>query len=202
MHRDERITAIAAMFDCAPALAAQVEPSMQAVSFAHKAVLAHQGDPSEHCWLVIGGTVHIQVNGIDGQRVQLAYHGPGEFFGPIPNRPPTARTWWRMARSICCAFAAPNWRRWLTASQRWRWACQTVGAPARSVAGPDGRADHAFGARSHPCGIAAAGGCEYRIVPAPQITALALNANTARETASRAVSALERRGSWKGPSEA
>jgi CRP-like cAMP-binding protein len=37
-------------------------------------------------------------------------------------------------------------------------------------------------------------GPDHRIVPPPKVTALALNANTSRETASRAISALERRG--------
>ncbi|RQW44273.1 Crp/Fnr family transcriptional regulator [Novosphingobium sp. LASN5T] len=195
MHRDERITAIAAMFDCAPALAAQVEPSMQAVSFAHKAVLAHQGDSSEHCWLVIGGTVHIQVNGIDGQRVQLAYHGPGEFFGAYPE-PATHRADMvahgavDLLRIRCTELAAlAHSQPALAAGLARRLARQldlsldrmaaqtTLSAPGRIHAELLRLAD-----------------ADYRIVPAPQITALALNANTARETASRAVSALERRG--------
>src|SRR5690606_23875424 len=51
---------------------------------AHKTVIAHQGDPTQHCWLILDGTVRVQLIGWDGQRVQLAYHGPGELFGAYP----------------------------------------------------------------------------------------------------------------------
>jgi len=85
VRKDERLTAIAAIFGCDEALADQLDASMVPLAIAPRTLIAHQGDPSDQCWLVIDGTVHIQLISYDGQRVQLAYHGPGELFGAYPD---------------------------------------------------------------------------------------------------------------------
>ncbi|MFD2429273.1 hypothetical protein ACFSUK_16365 [Sphingobium scionense] len=42
--------------------------------------MARQGEASHHCWLIVDGCVAVQTFGIDGQRQQLARHGPGSFW--------------------------------------------------------------------------------------------------------------------------
>jgi CRP-like cAMP-binding protein len=195
VQKEERIAAIAAMFGCSDPLAAALDSHMRPVVIPHKTTIAHQGDPSDHCWLVIDGMIHIQIMGIDGQRAQLAYHGPGEFFGAYPEpsthradviaqsdvqalRIPTARL-----AELCeehaaiAAGLARRLARQLDLSLDRMAARSTLSAPGRV---------HAE--------LVRLAGSDNRIAPPPKITALALNANTTRETASRTVSMLERRG--------
>ena len=195
MRKDERLTAIAAIFGCDEPLAALLDASMVPLVIPHKTMIAHQGDPSDQCWLVIDGMVHIQLIGFDGQRVQLAYHGPGEFFGAYPD--PTTHRADVMAHGEVHALRIPTGALAALSSQH-----APIGAglarrlgrqldmsldrmAARSTLSAPGRV-HAE--------LLRLAGENNRIAPPPKVTALALNANTTRETASRAISALERRG--------
>lgn len=195
MRKEERLTAIAAIFGCDETLADQLDASVVPLVISHKSLIAHQGDPSDQCWLVIDGTVHIQLIGYDGQRVQLAYHGPGEFFGAYPDHtthradivahgevhalriPTTALASMSDAHAPIGAGLARRLGRQLDMSLDRMAARSTLSAPGRV---------HAELLRM--------AGDDNRITPPPKVTALALNANTTRETASRAISALERRG--------
>jgi len=183
------------MFGCDEALAVLLDGSMIPLVIPHKTLIAHQGDPADQCWLVIDGTVHIQLIGVDGQRVQLAYHGPGEFFGAYPEvgahradimahgevhalRIATARlVMLADAHAPIGAGLARRLGRQLDMSLDRMAARSTLSAPGRV---------HAE--------LLRLAGDGNEIIPAPKVTALALNANTTRETASRAISALERRG--------
>lgn len=195
MRKDERLTAIAAIFGCDEPLAALLDASMVPLVIPHKTMIAHQGDPSDQCWLVIDGMVHIQLIGFDGQRVQLAYHGPGEFFGAYPD--PTTHRADVMAHGEVHALRIPTGALAALSGQH-----APIGAglarrlgrqldmsldrmAARSTLSAPGRV-HAE--------LLRLAGENNRIAPPPKVTALALNANTTRETASRAISALERRG--------
>ncbi len=195
MRKDERLTAIAAMFGCDEPLAALLDASMVPLVIPHKTMIAHQGDPSDQCWLVIDGMVHIQLIGFDGQRVQLAYHGPGEFFGAYPESSThradimahgevhALRIATAALVDLSSGYApigaglARRLGRQLDMSLDRMAARSTLSAPGRV---------HAE--------LVRLAGENNRIVPPPKVTALALNANTTRETASRAISALERRG--------
>jgi len=195
VRKDERLTAIAAMFGCEEALADRLDGSMVPLVIGHRTLIAHQGDPSDQCWIVIDGTVHIQLIGYDGQRVQLAYHGPGEFFGAYPDHsthradivahgevhvmriPTAALAEMSDQHAPIGAGLARRLGRQLDMSLDRMAARSTLSAPGRV---------HAELLRQ--------AGDGNRISPPPKVTALALNANTTRETASRAISALERRG--------
>jgi CRP/FNR family transcriptional regulator, cyclic AMP receptor protein len=189
------VTAIAAIFGCDEALAGQLDRSVVPLAISHKTVIAHQGDPADQCWLVIDGTVHIQLIGFDGQKVQLAYHGPGEFFGAYPDH--TTHRADIVAHGEVHALRIPTDTLAAMSDEH-----APIGAglarrlgrqldmsldrmAARSTLSAPGRV-HAE--------LLRLAGEKNRIEPAPKVTALALNANTTRETASRAVSALERRG--------
>jgi len=195
VRKDERLTAIAAVFGCDGGLAALLDTAMVPLAISHKTLIAHQGDPSDHCWLMIDGMVHIQLNGMDGQRVQLAYHGPGEFFGAYPE--PTTHRADVMAHGAVYALRIATVR--LTAL------CDAHAPIAAGLARRLGRQlDMSLDRMAARSTLSAPGrvhaellrlaGDSNEISPAPKVTALALNANTTRETASRAISALERRG--------
>lgn len=195
MRTEERLTAIATIFGCDEALAALLDASMVPIILPHKTLIAHQGDPSDQCWLVIDGLVHIQLIGFDGQRVQLAYHGPGEFFGAYPEA--TLHRADIMAHgevhvlriSTAALVALSNAHAPIGAGLSRRLARQLDMSldrmAARSTLSAPGRV-HAE--------LLRLAGKEHRIAPPPKVSVLALNANTSRETASRAISALERRG--------
>lgn len=195
MRKDERLTAIAAMFGCDEALALRLDASVIPLAIEHKTVIAHQGDPSDQCWLVIDGTVHIQLIGYDGQKVQLAYHGPGEFFGAYPD--PTTHRADIVAHGEVQALRMPTATLVAMADTH-----APIGAGLARRLGR--QLDMSLDRMAQRSTLSAPGrvhaellrlaGEDNRIAPLPKVTALALNANTTRETASRAISTLERRG--------
>jgi len=165
-------------------------------SIARGAKLFRQGDACSRCWLVIEGAVALRTVGLEGQPVQLASYGPGEFVGafPAPRRQPgelaaTVSTRMleaatidlaRLARSvpeIGAGLAA------LLARQHDKLIARMASQIALSAPG-----------RVYAELLVLAGDSGDTIRPAPVLAALALRVNTTRETASRAVSAAERRG--------
>lgn len=195
MLKEEWLSAISAVFGCSDALAAALGREMSYASAAHKTVIAHQGDQAQHCWLILDGTVRVQLIGWDGQRVQLAYHGPGEIFGAYPHA--TA------CRADIIANGNVQMLRIATpalvslAESHAPIACGLSRLLARQL-------DMALDRMAARTTLSAAGRvhCELlrladddnRIDPVPTVTALALSVNTSRETASRTIAALERRG--------
>ena len=170
-------------------------------SIARGATLFRQGDACSRCWLVIEGALALRSVGLEGQPVQLASYGPGEFVGafPAPRQQPgelaaTAPTRMleaaaidlaRLARSVpeigagLAALLARQHDKLIA-----RMASQiALSAPGRVYAELLALADGPGGE-----------GSGDTICPAPVLAALAMRVNTTRETASRAVSAAERRG--------
>ncbi|WHO40137.1 Crp/Fnr family transcriptional regulator [Sphingobium sp. AP49] len=195
MDREEQIDVIAAIFRCGQEMAQALRRVLIPQRVGAKQILAHQGEASHHCWLVVDGCVVAQTFGVDGQRQQLARHGPGEFFGAYP-APTTHRAEieamveTQLLQAEAQALAA------LVATD-----AQIGAGMARLLARQLDRALDRMATRS----TYSAAGRVYSellaladgradIVPAPQITTLALSANTTRETASRAVAVLIRRG--------
>lgn len=195
MDDEAQIEVIAAVFrgdrDMAQALRRVFQPHRVAA----RQVIARQGEESHHCWLVVDGCVVVQSFGVDGQRQQIARHGPGEIFGAYPG-PTTHRAEiealaaTQLLRAEAQALAA------LVATD-----AQIGAGMARLLARQLDRALDRVATRSTYSAagrvyselLALADGRDH-IVPAPQITTLALSANTTRETASRAVGVLTRRG--------
>lgn len=195
MFRDEWLTAISAVFGCNDDIAAALARNMSHAFVSHKAALAHQGDRLEHCWLILDGTVRVQLIGWDGQRVQLAYHGPGEFFGAYPD-PTTCRAdivasgnveTLRIATSAMAALAEEHAAVAYGLSRLF--ASQLEIALDRMAA----RTTLSAAGRVYSELLRLADD-DHRIDPVPTVTALAMSVNTSRETASRAIAALERRG--------
>lgn len=195
MQKDERLAALCAVFACDEPAAALLDDAMTPVDYPHKKVIGHQGYPSEHCWVMVDGTTRIQLIGADGQRVQLAVHGPGELFGAYPD-----------ATTHRADIIAHGEVRTLRIASRTLVelanAHALIGAGLAQLLAR--QLDRAFDRMAARTTLSAAGrvyaellrlaGDDNRIHRAPQVAALALSANTTRETASRAIAALERRG--------
>ncbi|NWK99003.1 Crp/Fnr family transcriptional regulator [Sphingobium lactosutens] len=195
MDREDQIEVMSAVFRCDRDAAESLRHVFIPQRSAAKQILARQGEASFHCWLVIEGYVAIQTFGLEGQRQQLARHGPGEFFGAYPSAT-TCRAEIEvlvdtlLLRADTLALAA------------------LVATDAQIGAGMAGllarQLDHALDRMATRSTYSAAGrvysellalaGERDHVAPAPQITTLAMSAGTTRETASRAVAALIRRG--------
>ena len=203
---DEAALLLGAAFGCAPT-PGSAAPGLSSAEVAAAAVfrfrsiargvpLFRQGDACSCCWLVIEGALALRTVGLEGQPVQLASYGPGEFVGafPAPRRQPgelaaTVPTRMleaatidlaRLTRSVPevgAGLAA------LLARQHDKLIARMASQIALSAPG-----------RVYAELLVLAGDSGDTISPAPVLAALALRVNTTRETASRAVSAAERRG--------
>ncbi len=195
MDLEEQIDAIGAIFRCDRDSANALNRAFSVQRVDARAIIANQGDPSSHCWIVIEGAIRIEAYGVDGQRQQLAQHGPGEFFGAFPG-PTTHRAEIsagepslllrceavRLAQAVASNAQIGAGMANLLARQLDRALDRMVTRTTYSAAG-----------RVYAELLALADGKDF-ISPPPQVTALALSANTTRETASRAIAALTRRG--------
>jgi len=160
-----------------------------------KSVIAHQGEPSQRFWVVIEGSVRVEAFGVEGQRQQLARHGPGEIFGAWPSATVHRSDYTANVDSVLLCADCAKFSELVAAD------VQIAGGMAHLLARQLDRAmdrmvmrtTYTAAGRVYAELLALAGEAD-RIVPPPQVTALALSANTTRETASRAIAALIRRG--------
>ena len=195
LEQDDRIAALCAMFGCEGAAATLLDRELMSQHFAPRQTIAHQGDPAEHCWFVFDGAARVQLIGIDGKGVQLALHGPGEVFGAYP----AATT----HRADVVAYGETDLMRIPTGAL-----AGLVRANAQIAAGLAAllarQLDMAMDRMAARTTYTAAGRVHAellrladesgRIAPAPVVAVIALSANTTRETASRTLAALIRRG--------
>ncbi|RMD87572.1 MAG: Crp/Fnr family transcriptional regulator [Alphaproteobacteria bacterium] len=195
MHEDDRVAALATIFACPAKVAHRLDACMREKRFAHREVVAHQGDDIAHCWLVIEGAAEILCIGAAGQEALLMMHGPGEMFGAFPE--PTASRADILARGDLFTLRIATSDLVALARTHARLAAGLAAIFARQL-------DFVLDRMAARTTLTAAGrvyaellrlaGAEGRITPPPVLTALALGVQTTRETASRAVAVLERRG--------
>ena len=195
MHDDERILALMAFLDCTADVAEALDTAMSQQDFTHKDVIVHQGDENAQIWLVLGGKAQLQVIGYEGQVTLLATHGPGELFGAFPEAAVSNMDVKVYGHLTALQIATHELHRLLREYP-------SLGAGLSRILGKqfntilDRLASHV---------TLTATGRVYRellrladeqdkVAPPPVIAALALTAQTTRETASRAVNALVRRG--------
>jgi CRP/FNR family transcriptional regulator, cyclic AMP receptor protein len=196
-HHDktEPLSSIAACFDCSPDSAQLLLSAMTEKRFAAGANIALRGDPSTMLFLILEGSVVAEIFGIDGQQAQLTRHGPGEIFGAYPE--PTRHRADFRAMTPVTALVIP---------------AQTLASLARGhgdigsgIAGLLARQlDLMLDRMAARIGLSASGrfhkallqlaDANGEIRPAPVISALALSVHTTRETGSRSLAALLRRG--------
>jgi CRP-like cAMP-binding protein len=192
---DEHLATLAACFGCSEDAAGLLLPYVQLRQFANRAVIAHQGDESSQLYLIIDGAVTLEIFGAEGQQAQLARHGPGEIFGAYPRAAYHRST--VNAIGVTRLLVLPTAQLFGLVSNNAEIAAGMTTLLARQL-------DLVLDRMAARIGLTATGRF-YRalllmadeqgmIRPAPVIAALALTVNTSRETASRALAALLRRG--------
>lgn len=195
MDRAERIAIISAVFGCDEAAAAGLEPLLRSQRAERGRTLAHQGDRCENCHFVIAGSAGLRALGSEGQLTQIATVEPGEVFGAYPaaaDFPVEV-----VAREAVELLVVGSAQLAALARQSSAIAAGLATLFARQLAGTLGRlaARVTLSARGRVYGeLLAAMADDGRIAPPPVVSALAIMAQTTRETASRAISELERRG--------
>ena len=163
--------------------------------YPHKTRIALRGDRSAYLFLVIDGMASADLFGVDGQYAQLAGYGPGELFGAYPEANTHRADITAYGDLSALMIETPT----LTNLAR------NHAAVAQGLAHLMARQlDIMLDRMAARIGLSATGRF-YRILlqradddgwirPAPVLSALAIGVNTTRETASRALASLVRRG--------
>lgn len=195
MTTSDRIAALASFFSCSPEEAVKVDAATRLAHYGHKDILAHQGDLGAKLWIVLEGRAQLQIIGMDGQTKLLAAHGPGELFGAFPHERIVISDVVAQDRLSVLEIATAKMTALLQEEAR-------IGSGLSKILGRQYNAvldrmaaritltanGRVYAELLHEAGE------EGRISPPPVIAALALTAQTTRETGSRAINALERRG--------
>ncbi len=195
MASTDHMALVAACFGCPEHEAGLIADVMILRHYPHKTPSALRGDRSALLYLVIDGLASADLFSADGQYAQLAGYGPGEMFGAYPEaithraditangdvaaliiETPTITTLARDHAAIAQGVAHLMARQLDIMLDR---------MAARIGLSATGRFYRALLQRADADGW---------IRPAPVLSALAIGANTTRETASRALAALVRRG--------
>jgi CRP/FNR family transcriptional regulator, cyclic AMP receptor protein len=191
----ELLSAIAACFACSDDSARLLSAAMAERHYPARTNIALRGDPSSMLHLIVEGGVVAEIFGIDGQQAQLARHSAGEIFGAYPN-PTSYRADIRtIADTRLLAVPCQHLAR----------LAQAHGDIGAGIAGLLARQlDLTLDRMAARIGLTAIGrfhkallqmaDAQGEIRPAPVISALALSIHTTRETGSRALAALLRRG--------
>lgn len=195
MQKEHHIEALEALLQCSRPSATMLLNVFKVKSYASRHILASQGDISRFCWLVVEGNITTHILGIDGQRQQLARYGPGEFFGAYPYAT-HHRAEIETSNTVLLLRADAE-----KLANLVRTDVEIAAGLANLLARQLDRALDRMAARTT---YSAAGRVYNELIklvadgseinPTPQITTLALSANTTRETASRAINVLIRRG--------
>lgn len=195
MTASDRIAALASFFSCSPEEAAKVDAATRLAHYGHRDILAHQGDLGAKLWIVLEGRAQLQIIGVDGQTKLLASHGPGELFGAFPHERVVISD--VVAQNRLSVLEIPTAKMAMLLEEEAR-----IGSGLSRILGLQynavldrmaARITLTANGRVYAELLREAGE-EGRISPPPVIAALALSAQTTRETGSRAISALERRG--------
>ncbi|MCJ1960833.1 Crp/Fnr family transcriptional regulator [Novosphingobium mangrovi (ex Hu et al. 2023)] len=195
MNEHEMEEALSTVLRCPREAVRDLLPIFSWKRLSAKQVLASQGEISRQCWILIEGAVRAETIGANGQLQQLAQYGPGEFFGAYPEATVHRADICAASRSLllCCdaprLVAAVERQVDLAAGMVRLLARQLDRTLDRMVM----RSTYSAAGRVYAELLALAGSA-LTLTPPPRVTALALAANTTRETASRALAVLVRRG--------
>lgn len=191
----EHLALIAACFRCPEHEAALIYAASHFRIFEHRATIALRGDPSDLLYLVIDGIAAADLFSVDGQHARLAGYGPGELFGAYPE--PVLHRADISAVGELSVLVIPTRTIAQLAAQYAAIAQGVALLMARQL-------DMVLDRMAARIGLSATGRCyqallsmtdeEDWIKPLPVLSALAISVNTTRETASRALAQLVRRG--------
>lgn len=189
------IPLLSGCFACGDEAAGLLASEMHERRYEHRAPIAHIGDASSELLLVVEGAALAEIFGIDGQHAQLARHGPGEIFGAYPH--PAIHRSDLTASGSTVLLAVPAHRLASLAATN-----AEIGAGLSTLLAR--QLDLLLDRLSARIGLSATGRFyrallnladdDGRICPHPVIAAVALSVHTTRETGSRALATLTRRG--------
>lgn len=187
--------AVAMVLPCGPEVAALLADAGRVRRWARRATIARQGDGVATIWLVIEGRVKIESSSAAGRSSQLALHGPGDWVGQYARATAALADISVVEPAVLLAFPTgvlpglaerhPALGAALAASFARQLETMTARLDARSTLTARGRICSELLARA---------GAGLIIVPPPVVAELAHAAQTTRETASRMIAELERRG--------
>lgn len=195
MESSERAQALGTLLDCSSESAEALAAVMIPKNFPAKTVITHQGDTNIHLWLILAGSVQLQTLSIEGQITVISSFGPGELVGVFPEEDECEFDICAVGRVQTLQVPAPVLKQLMSQYS-------DLGSGLAAIFA--GQLDTVLDRLSARVTLSAAGRV-YRellrmagdgevISPPPLVSALALTAQTARETGSRALSTLERRG--------
>ena len=195
MTNAEHQALVAACFGCPEHEAGLIAATMVLRQYSHRAPIALRGDALTHLYLVIEGLASVDLFSVDGQYAQLAGYGPGELFGAYPE--PTTHRANITAQGDVGALLIETHVMTALAKQHSAIALGLAHIMAKQL-------DLTLDRMAVRIGLSATGRCysallqraddEGWIRPAPVLAALAVGVNTTRETASRALADMVRRG--------
>ncbi len=204
MEERDDIVAIATALGCTPTAAAAFYAAGRVVAHHGAVTLVPQGESAERSWLILDGAVRCEVVSPEGRNTVVSSHPTGDIVGGFGlGGMPLAGSLTTVGKACLLSFSDDAVSR-LAADDP-----DFAVALARSFARQSGLMLQRLAAR---ISLTAAGriyvrlldmaGPSLTITPAPVVSALAISVQTTRETTSRTLSALERRGIIRRDSEA
>ena len=196
MNECDDIAAIAAALRCATPSAAALLHAGRLRQATAATILVHQGDRADASWLILDGAVRSEVISPEGRVMVLATHPPGDLIGAFGQED----------LSVAGSLTVNGTARLLVipTGTMERLSANDSGfalAVAHSYARQGAQLLQRLATRislTAPGRIHARlrelGGADHVIDQAPVVAALAVSVQTTRETASRTISTLERRG--------
>ncbi len=191
---------VARVFACPPATAEAIARRAATRVYAARAVVLRQGDPCSDTWLVLAGRAQAVVFGVDGQLALVQEYEGGDLFGAIAtldNSPqPTEVVAAETLRAAL--FLSGDFLELIEAHSALGLAVSRL--LLRQLRSATGRMVErmtltaAGRTRAELLRMARDEGGRRVIRPMPQWTAVAVRIQTTRETVSREVSKMERRG--------
>ena len=186
-------------FGCTAEVGARIEARAADRRYAPRAVILRQGDPRHETVLMVEGQAHALVYGADGQTVLLQAYEPGDLFGAVAQPDPAGHEADVVAvQDVRAAlFAALDFLALIeshasvglaVSRQLLKQLRATAGRMVEQITVSAAGRVHAELLRLARLNDGA------RIDPVPVLSTLAVRIHTTRETVSRTLSALERRG--------
>ncbi len=195
MKIEERAEALSQLLHCSPEASAALAEAMLPCDYAARSILSHQGDHDDRLWLILSGTVQLQAISSEGQATVISAFGPGQLVGAFVAKEENAFDARALGKVATLQLSAMRLDGLIKSYP------ELAAGMSRIYSGQLHTVLDRLAARVT---LSAVGRC-YRellslagssdtISPPPVIAALALSAQTTRETGSRAISTLERRG--------
>ena len=194
------VQALAAIFGCSEDVAAVIGARATDRRFPVRAVVLRQGDRVGETYLVVAGRAHALVVGTDGQQMLLNEFGAGDIFGAVgqPALERHAADVTAVAPLRTALFAAMDFLALLERHACVGLAVSRMLVRQLQVLNTRMVEEVILSAQGRVCAellrLAEASEDGRTIRPPPVNTHLALRVHTARETVSRIIGALERRG--------